>query len=130
MKKSLEEMAAYSLELWRCLHFGKQLIESSIAHVSHGGPTKLEAEEWVKSANHLLVKGLFYSMPTDSEKKIKGSVARRSGIMSKHWGPDDDYLVVQEFQVFAEDGFVNGDQVEVTVTKIERDREKERENKK
>lgn len=45
-----------------------------------------------------------------------GAVTRTATVDERHWAPDDDYLVV-EFQVFEEDGFRRGDEVEVTVEK-------------
>jgi hypothetical protein len=45
----------------------------------------------------------------------KVTVAR---VEERHWGPDDDYNVVPEFQVFDSDGFKKGTPVRVTVEKI------------
>lgn len=33
---------------------GCDLVESAFSHVSHGGPTREEAEKWVKSARRVL----------------------------------------------------------------------------
>jgi hypothetical protein len=46
------------------------------------------------------------------------TVVKESSVESKHWGPDDDYLVVGEFQVFEEEGFHAGQRVRVTVEKL------------
>lgn len=43
-------------------------------------------------------------------------VVKKGFVQTRHWGPDDDYLVV-EVQVFSDDGFKNGDTVEVTIEK-------------
>jgi len=50
---------------------------------------------------------------------MKEMIKKRGWVETRHWGPDDDYLVV-EIQVFAEDGFKEGDIVEVTIENIEK----------
>ena len=44
-------------------------------------------------------------------------VKRKTTVQTRHWGPNDDYLVV-EVQIFSGEGFKSGDSVEVTVEKI------------
>ena len=51
---------------------------------------------------------------------IAASHPRTSWVRTRHWAPGDDYLVVEEFQVFEQDGFKPGDEVELTVRKTGR----------
>lgn len=44
---------------------------------------------------------------------------RETTVQEKHWGPDDDYLVVPEIQVMASDGFWKGQKVRVTIEPLE-----------
>jgi hypothetical protein len=40
---------------WRAaLQSGVELVESAFAHVSHGGPTRADAEKWLKKAKEAL----------------------------------------------------------------------------
>ncbi len=57
---------------------------------------------------------------TEVESKTKTKTAR---VSQRHWGPDDDYLVV-EFQVFEEDGYRAGQEVEVKICPKEQQRGK------
>jgi len=41
-------------ETQRMLQGGIDLIESTLAHVSHGGPTRAEAEKWLEEAKNVL----------------------------------------------------------------------------
>lgn len=45
-------------------------------------------------------------------------VKRKASVVEKAWKPHDTYLVV-EVQVFEDDGFKEGDEVEVTVEKTD-----------
>ncbi len=49
-----------------------------------------------------------------TSKAIKVSVSR---VETRHWGPDDDYNVVPEFQVFEEE-FPRRTPVRITVERI------------
>ncbi len=40
-------------------------------------------------------------------------------VVKKHWGPDDDYLVIPELQVIEQDGFKERTKVRVTIEIIE-----------
>lgn len=40
----------YIEKLYETLRQGKDLVESTLAHVSHGGPTREEAEKWLANA--------------------------------------------------------------------------------
>lgn len=42
-------------------------------------------------------------------------IKKTSSVSKNSWGNDDDYLVVNKFQVDAEEGFREGDEVEVTI---------------
>ena len=48
------------------------------------------------------------------------TVKKKSRVEKKVWGPGDIYLIIPEIQVFREDGFKEGDIVEVTIRKKER----------
>lgn len=56
----------------------------------------------------------------------KGHVIKWSYVRGKVWGPDDTYLVVSEIQIMESDGFADGDDVEVTIRKIEKVKDLER----
>jgi hypothetical protein len=53
---------------------------------------------------------------------LVGKKTKTAVVTSRHWGPDDDYLVV-ETQVFAEEGFRAGQQVEMTLCAKETNKE-------
>lgn len=44
----------YIEKLYETLRQGKDLVERTLAHVSHGGPTREEAEKWLAKAKEAL----------------------------------------------------------------------------
>lgn len=53
-KASTSPAPASERELREALQAGKDLVESAFAHVSHGGPTRADAEKWIKQAERVL----------------------------------------------------------------------------
>ena len=41
-------------QLKEILKSGVQIIEDAVAHVSHGGPTREDAEKWLRKAKNIL----------------------------------------------------------------------------
>lgn len=56
----------------------------------------------------------------------KGHVIKTSYIRERIWAPGDTYLVVAEVQVMEGEGFSQGDEIEVTIRKIEKVKDIER----
>ena len=48
------ERSEYHEKLYHVLREGKDLVESAFVHVSHGGPTRTDAEAWLNKAKEVL----------------------------------------------------------------------------
>jgi hypothetical protein len=58
-------------KLYEVLRQGKNLVESAFLHVTHGGPTRADAEKWLELAREALAEpALRAEMPTCDIKTI------------------------------------------------------------
>jgi hypothetical protein len=62
-------------ELYEVLQKGKDLIESLVSHVSHGGPTQEEAEKWLASAKKALEEPDVPSVQNDTAREVAARLA-------------------------------------------------------
>ena len=61
-------MSPYTEQLYEVLREGKELVENTIAHVSHGGPTRADAEAWLEKAKAALAEP---NIPTNGERAVE-----------------------------------------------------------
>ena len=47
-------MSEYNDVVYELLRRGRDMVQNTLAHVSHGGPTREEAEKWVQEATDAL----------------------------------------------------------------------------
>ncbi len=74
-------MSSDSERLREALQAGVELVESSVAHVSHGGPTRAQAEAWLELGRAVLAQSA--EQPPVWECTCRGR-------MNKCWQADDD----------------------------------------